>query len=128
MPDKKTEARFTIQFSRKDPAHIQAANILNGMGRRGKAQYIANAVLYYESRGWVPDMKHMAPIDEKYAEAAVNRDERGAGLPLGAAPLGQDRKPPEPVDDIIFEDSIENIGADGANAIKNAMDMFRKKR
>ena len=131
MPDKKAAARFTIQFSQKDPTHIQAANILNGIGRRGKAQYIANAVLYYESGG-VSGMKHMAPIDEKHIEAAVNRillsryDK--AGLPLAADPLGQDRKPPEPVDDIVFEDTIENFEADGVNAITNAMDMFRKKR
>ena len=49
MSGKMVDTRFTIQFSRTNPAHIQAAEILNQQGQRGKAQYIANAVLHYEN-------------------------------------------------------------------------------
>jgi len=46
MPYKKADARFSLQFNRTDPAHLQVIGILNRIGRRGKAQYIVDAVLY----------------------------------------------------------------------------------
>jgi len=70
---KKAEGKFTIQFSRTDPAHIKAAGILNSKERRGKAQYITNAILYYEDHGGASDTKPSAPFDEKSIEAVVNR-------------------------------------------------------
>jgi hypothetical protein len=51
MTTKKDEARFTIQFNAADPAHRRAIDLLNGLGRRSKAQYIVNAVLRYETEG-----------------------------------------------------------------------------
>ncbi len=46
MPEKKLPYRFTIGFNAEDPAHRQAAEVLNRQGRR-KAQFLVNAILYY---------------------------------------------------------------------------------
>ena len=51
MAEKKSVRRFTIQFNKNDPAHLNAADILNRLEWRGKAQYVADAVLHYFSRG-----------------------------------------------------------------------------
>lgn len=47
---KKNAFVTTIGFNKNDPAHVQVAEILNGM-ERGKAQYIVNAVLAYQNGG-----------------------------------------------------------------------------
>jgi len=72
---KKSETRFTIQFSRSDPKHIQVAEILNNQARYGKAQYIVDAVLHYESCTETCSMNRAAGVgvDEKAIEAVVNR-------------------------------------------------------
>mgnify|MGYP006876756340 CR=1 FL=1 len=49
---KKNPFVTTIGFNRHDPAHVEVAQFLNGM-ERGKAQYIVDAVLAYQSRGLV---------------------------------------------------------------------------
>ena len=73
ISSKKTEGKFTIQFSRTDPAHLKVTGILNSKERRGKAQYIANAILFYESQFGSLNIKPTAPFDEKSVEAVVNR-------------------------------------------------------
>ena len=67
MADKKSGRRFTIQFNRKDPAHLRVSDILNGLEWRGKAQYVVNAVLYYINR------EPALQLDEKHIEEVVNR-------------------------------------------------------
>jgi len=121
--DKKADARFSLQFNQTDPAHLQVAGILNRIGRRGKAQYIVDAVLFYESHGGVSDTKRMAPTDEKFIETVVKKTLSYIGISPGAAPLGTVTSQP-PAEDI---DVIEALGVDGIEAITSALDMFRKK-
>jgi len=47
---KKNPFVTTVGFNRHDPAHVEVAQLLNGM-KRGKAQYIVNAVMAYQSGG-----------------------------------------------------------------------------
>lgn len=47
--EKKNAFVTTIGFNRNDPIHVVVAELLNSM-RRGKAQYIVNAVLAYQGR------------------------------------------------------------------------------
>ena len=47
---KKNEFIFNIGFNRENPDHVKVAGILNRLGH-GKAEYLARAVLAYESRG-----------------------------------------------------------------------------
>lgn len=48
MDSKKNTDRFTIKFNCDEPKHQAAVEILNGKGRN-KAEYIAKAILEYES-------------------------------------------------------------------------------
>lgn len=45
---KKNPFVTTVGFNRHDPAHVEVAQFLNGM-ERGKAQYIVDAVMAYQS-------------------------------------------------------------------------------
>ena len=47
---KKNPFVTTVGFNRHDPAHVEVAQLLNGM-ERGKAQYIVDAVMAYQSGG-----------------------------------------------------------------------------
>jgi len=134
MAEKKSARRFTIQFCEKNSAHRQAADILNRLEWRGKAQYIADAVLYYESRESAVGSQPMARVDENLIEAVVRRilsgiQEGGEGImPVDSsvksgeaivAPL------PLPVSDAGFDDAVEAIGEDGIGAIVGVLGMFR---
>lgn len=50
MCDKKNPSRFSIQFDTNNPEHGRVIEILTSKGRN-KAQYITDAVLFYESNG-----------------------------------------------------------------------------
>ena len=132
MDGKKAYTRFTVQFSRIDPLHLQVAEILNRQGRRGKAQYIVNAVLHYERCDEAPDTKRPARIDEKVIEAVINRilrdrAETGPISPANHTPVRQEGKPPRAIEEIRFDDAVEMLGEAGFNAVAAALDMFRKK-
>jgi len=132
MADKLVDTRFTIQFSRTDPTHLQAAEILNRQGRRSKAQYLVNAVLHYENCGEVPNMQRPAAFDEKVIEAVVNRIlrdrvESDTTAPAGPAPVKRIETLPQPADEINFDDAVEALGEEGFKAVAGALDMFRKK-
>ena len=133
MADKMAETRFTIQFSRTDPAHLQAAGILNRQGRRSKAQYIAAAVLHYESCGKTPNSKRPAAIpDEKVIEAVVNRilrdrEENGAVTDKSAVPDKPVKIPVKQTTEIDYDEALEALGAKGINKIASALDSFRSK-
>ena len=66
VSDKKSNTKFTIQFSRKDIAHIQVAKILNQQARGNKAQYIVDAVLHYVNSGGAREaqLPHSGLLDE----------------------------------------------------------------
>ena len=102
MKDKKTGSKFTILFSQANPVHIQAADILNRQPQRGKAHYIATAIIHYENRN---EAQPPTQVDEKSIEAVVsrlllNRHKNGVGEPLGVA--SDDRGEKIPIASICF--------------------------
>jgi len=131
MGGKIAETRFTIQFSKTDPSHLQVADILNQQGRRSKAQYIVNAVLHYESCGEIPDMQRTVKLDVKAIEAVVNRmlmewEKNIPGdLPKKTHML---EKPTPQLEEIGFDDALKAIGEDGISAIADTLDLFRKNK
>jgi len=133
MGEKKISRRFTIQFSRTDPAHLQAVEILNRQGRRSKAQYLVNAVLHYENCGEILIIQRPAAFDEKIIEAVVNRilhDRKinGADAPLRPAQVKKaEKRHLPPAEEIDFNEAMETLGEDGFNNVVDALDMFRKK-
>jgi hypothetical protein len=131
MNGKMIETRFTIQFSRTDPAHLQAAAILNRQGRRSKAQYLANVVLHYENCVEKATMQRPAGFDEKLIEAVVNRILRekeadNTNTPAAADSINE-ANPPQSAENADYDDAVDSIGEDGLNAIAGALDMFRRK-
>jgi hypothetical protein len=48
MADKKNEMKFTILFSPNNPDHVFAANKLNTQSRNNKANYVAQAIRFFE--------------------------------------------------------------------------------
>lgn len=50
MTEKKYPYKFTIEFNKNNPQHVQAAGILNQLPRREKADYITRAILAYERK------------------------------------------------------------------------------
>lgn len=132
MSGKMAETRFTIQFSRTDPSHLQVAEILNRQGRRSKAQYIVNAVLHYENCSETPNMRHTAELDVKVIEAVVNRilrdrEENGSGKTSGSDTNRQVNVPLNTTEEISFDDALEVLGQDGFEAVAGTLEMFRKK-
>lgn len=131
MSDKMVETRFTIQFTRTDPSHLQVAEILNRQGRRSKAQYIVNAVLHYENCGETPSIPRTADLD-KIIEAVVyrilqDREDSGPNKAINETPPGQPKPPRRPAEEINFDDALEALGENGFNAVAGALEMFRKK-
>ena len=130
MGKKKISRRFTIQFSRTDPLHIQAANILNQYERFDKAKFVVNAILHYEqcSERYI---ERSGKIDEKQIEAAVSRALResnalGANSKSGSGG-NMAEKDIQPYSEISFDDAMESLGEDGLSDVADALSMFRRK-
>jgi|GEM_PF-1048013 len=144
VPDKKSIAKFTIQFSRKDPAHIQVTEILNRQGRGDKAQYIVDAVLHYVNSGGAREaqLPRSALVDETQVEVIVNRilqDKQihggggsSAPSPVATAPTslssaGNSSAHQGQPDDGIDMDSETELGEEAVGAVANAMEGFRRR-
>ena len=132
MGSKKTGTKFNIQFSRDNPLHLQAADILNRQDERGKARYIVNAILHYENCCETPDMERPARIDEKHIEAVVyrilrDRGESGAEVSSISASAEPMQSEPRFDEEINFDEAIDALGEDGFKAVAGALDMFRRK-
>ena len=55
MGEKKERGRFTLRFNEGDPIHEAAIGLLELQSPRTKAQYVANAVVYYN--------EHFGPLN-----------------------------------------------------------------
>ena len=78
MAEKKSSARFSIQFNEHDSRHLQVMAILNAQGRH-KAQYIANAILHYINCNNTPaipqdDAALRQAVEAMVAEILTKRD------------------------------------------------------
>ena len=129
---KKADTRFTIQFNRAVPSHIRVAEILNRQERFAKAQYIADAVLFYEENKDMPEKQRMAQIDGMLIETAINRifGSLGTGL-IGNSSVSDQLAVPDNKacanEGIDFDDSIDALCEEGFGAVSGALEMFRSK-
>ena len=131
MNGKKTARKFTIQFNRTNPSHIEVADILNQQERNGKAQYIVNAVIHYINCNEKPNTQNSVQFDEAFIETVVNRmirDREGSSVNNSDEPdlIRQAEKPLLPSEEIGFDDSTA-LDANGFNAVASALAMFRKR-
>ena len=132
MGGKIVATRFNIQFNRENASHLQAADILHRQDSRGKARYIAEAILHYESCDEARGVKRPARVDEKMIEAVVKRILSGMEFNQPTEPsalANRSEQPPVEVfnEDINFDEAMDALGEDGFNAVTGALDMFRKK-
>jgi len=137
MDGRKSGTKFTVQFNRSEPSHLFVADLLNKQGFHGKAQYIVDAVLHYESVDGKPELKRPMQVDEKYIEVVVKRllqdgkiittDSRQPNADSVPVLTLQDARDFEPVVEIGFDEAMDALGEDGFNAVTSTLDMFRKK-
>ena len=111
MAAKKERGRFSLRFNISDPIHLATVELLEKQPDHGKAQYIANAVVFYNTHfadDPQPVRAAAPPIDRAAIEAIVReilrqeqRDsEKPAGAPVACsdvkittAPAPQERTP-----------------------------------
>ena len=67
MKLKKDRGRFTVRFDMENPDHVRAVEYLERQRDRGKAQYLADAILCYEK----PDAKSFQHRDRALIEQIV---------------------------------------------------------
>ena len=136
MNSKKSDTRFTIQFNRDNPLHLQVVDILNQQNQRGKARFIVDAVLHYVNCDATPDANFSARLDEKSIEAIVNRvlkerQESGMATPPVSVPVVEVESQPDQsslhTEDVDFDDVTEALGEEGIKAVIDALDMFKRK-
>ena len=144
MTAKKERGRFSLRFNISDPIHLATVELLEKQPDHGKAQYIANAVVFYNTHfadDPQPVRAAAPPIDRAAIEAIVReilrqeqRDsEKPAGAPVACsdvkittAPAPQERTP-EPEYAPELEEASE---ADAAilGLISSTMEAFRQGR
>ena len=144
MAVKKERGRFSLRFNISDPIHLATVELLEKQPDHGKAQYIANAVVFYDTH-FADDpqpVRAAAPAIDRAAIEAIVREillqetrhsEKPAAAPAACpdaetttAPVPQERTP-EPEYAPELEEASE---ADAAilGLISSTMEAFRQGR
>jgi len=125
LPDKKSNAKFTIQFNRKNPNHMQVAKLLNQQERGNKAQFIVDAVKFFINNGGEREVQYTAspPIDEQQVEKIVHRILQNKQT----VSIGEAATPMIPPVSPAGEEPSDELGENEVTAVTNALTMFRKK-
>ena len=128
MSDKKADLRFTIQFSRDNPLHEHVAELLNRQGRK-KAKLIVDAILFYEKSNGEP-IPIPEKVDKKTIEQVLKKLLKENGIE-GSAPVFTPSKKTQKVSheptEMIFDHTVEELGAEQLDIIAGALDAFRRK-
>jgi len=129
---KKDNAKFTIQFSRTNAKHMEVAQILNRLERFGKAQYIVDAVLFFENRVNNPISQQPSQASENGIEDTIGRllrelKQKTEGNSADIAADLQMRLQPQTAEEICYDESLDSLGEGGLDAITGALEMFRNK-
>ena len=144
MAAKKERGRFSLRFNISDPIHLATVELLEKQPDHGKAQYIANAVVFYDTHfADAPQpLRAAAPAIDRAAIEAIVREilrqeerhpEKPATAPAACpaaetttAPTPQERTPePEYAPDL-----GEALESDDAilGLISSTMEAFRQGR
>ena len=144
MAVKKERGRFSLRFNISDPIHLATVELLEKQPDHGKAQYIANAVVFYNTHfadDPQPVRAAAPPIDRAAIEAIVReilrqeaRDsEKPAGAPAACpdaetttAPAPQERTPEPEYAPELGEASEADAAILGL--ISSTMEAFRQGR
>ena len=128
MVDKKTDLRFTIQFSRDDPLHEYVADLLNRRGRK-KAQFIVDAILFFEQNEG-KSVPNPEKVDKRTIERVLRKllKEYGIdGSAQAAAPIKPATNTSAESTDINFDSSVDGLEMEQLSIITDALQAFRQK-
>ena len=106
MAAKKERGRFSLRFNISDPIHLATVELLEKQPDHGKAQYIANAVVFYNTH-FADDpqpVRAAAPPIEAIVREILRQEARDSEKPAGGpaacpaaetttAPSQQERTP-----------------------------------
>ena len=144
MAVKKERGRFSLRFNISDPIHLATVELLEKQPDHGKAQYIANAVVFYNTHfadDPQPVRAAAPPIDRTAIEAIVReilrqeaRDsEKPAGGPA-ACPAAETTTAPAPPARPPGQAYAPELGeaaaadADSLGLLSSTMEAFRQGR
>ena len=144
MAAKKERGRFSLRFNISDPIHLATVELLEKQPDHGKAQYIANAVVFYDTH-FADDpqpLRAAAPAIDRAAIEAIVREilrqeqrdsEKPAGAPVACsdvkittAPAPQERTPEPEYAPELGEASEADAAILGL--ISSTMEAFRQGR
>ena len=144
MAVKKERGRFSLRFNISDPIHLATVELLEKQPDHGKAQYIANAVVFYNTH-FADDPQPVRAAAPPIARAAIEaivreilrqeqRDsEKPAGAPVACsdvkittAPAPQERTPEPEYAPELGEASEADAAILGL--ISSTMEAFRQGR
>ena len=141
MAAKKERGRFSLRFNISDPIHLATVELLEKQPDHGKAQYIANAVVFYDTH-FADDpqpLRAAAPaIDRAAIEAIVReillQETRHSEKPAAACPDAETTTAPVPQERTPEPEYAPELGeepeADDAilGLISSTMEAFRQGR
>ena len=143
MAVKKERGRFSLRFNISDPIHLATVELLEKQPDHGKAQYIANAVVFYDTH-FADDpqpLRAAAPapaIDRAAIEAIVReilrQEARDSEKPAVACPATETTTAPAPQErtpEPEYAPELEEASeADAAilGLISSTMEAFRQGR
>lgn len=143
MAAKKERGRFSLRFNIGDPIHLATVELLEKQPDHGKAQYIANAVVFYNTH-FADDpqpLRAAAPppaIDRAAIEAIVReilrQEARHSEKPAAACPDAETTTAPVPQERTPEPEYVSELGeepeADDAilGLISSTMEAFRQGR
>ena len=143
MAAKKERGRFSLRFNISDPIHLATVELLEKQPDHGKAQYIANAVVFYDTH-FADDpqpLRAAAPapaIDRAAIEAIVReillQETRPSEKPAAACPDAETTTAPVPQERTPEPEYVSELGeepeADDAilGLISSTMEAFRQGR
>ena len=139
MAAKKERGRFSLRFNISDPIHLATVELLEKQPDHGKAQYIANAVVFYDTH-FADDpqpLRAAAPaIDRAAIEAIVReillQETRHSEKPAAACPDAETTTAPVPQERTPEPEYVSELGeepeADDAilGLISSTMEAFRQ--
>ena len=141
MAAKKERGRFSLRFNISDPIHLATVELLEKQPDHGKAQYIANAVVFYDTH-FADDpqpLRAAAPaIDRAAIEAIVReillQETRHSEKPAAACPAAETTTAPTPQERTPEPEYAPDLGealeSDDAilGLISSTMEAFRQGR
>lgn len=144
MAVKKERGRFSLRFNISDPIHLATVELLEKQPDHGKAQYIANAVVFYNTHFTddpQPVRAAAPPIDRAAIEAIVReilrqeaRDSEKPASAPAACPVEETTTAPAPQERTLEPEYAPELGeaseADAAilGLISSTMEAFRQGR